>query len=161
MMPRVFTLLVLVGIGAMASPADAEEPPPLAETRVIALPGVQGRIDHLAIDPAGKRLFVAALGNGTLEVLDLATGGRIASIPGLKEPQGVAYLSSLHRIIVAMRGGSVAAFEDASYRRTATIPKLGDADNLRWDAKASQLYVGYGEGALGVIDPQSMKLVAS
>src|SRR5262249_11389980 len=141
MTPRTCCLLGLVGIGAMPSPTRADSPPPLVENRVIKLPGVGGRIDHLAIDPAGKRLFVAALGNGTLEVLDLATGGRIASIPGLKQPQGVAYLSSLHRIIVAMRGGSVAAFEDASYRRTATIPKLGDADNLRWDAKASQLYV--------------------
>src|SRR5262249_11681745 len=58
-------------------------------------------------------------------------------------------------------GGSVAAFDDATYQRTATIPNMGDADNLRWDAAASQLYVGYGEGALGVIDPSSMKLVAS
>src|SRR5262249_42763375 len=141
-----------------------DPPPPLVETRAIGLAGVRGRIDHLAIDPAGKRLFVAALGNGTLEVLDLAAGGRITSIPGLKEPQGVAHLSPIHRIIVAMRGGSVAAFDDVSYRRTATIAKLGDADNLRWDAKASRLYVGYGEGAIGVIDlegPQSMKLAAS
>src|SRR5262249_25888622 len=161
MMPRVFTLLVLVGIGAMASPADAEEPPPLAETRVIALPGVQGRIDHFAIDPDGKRLFVSALGNGTLEVLDLAAGNRIASIPGLKEPQGVAYLPLLHRIVVAMRGGSVAAFDDASYHQKAAIPKLGDADNLRWAVPESQIYLGYGEGALGVIDPTTMELTAS
>src|SRR5262249_34059935 len=61
---------------------------------------------------------------------------------------------------VAMRGGAVVAFDDTDYHRTGIIAKLGDADNLRWDASASQLYVGYGEGALGVIDPSSMKLVA-
>jgi len=110
---------------------------------------------------AGERLFVAALGNGTLEVLDLAAGKRIGNIPGLKEPQGVAYLPLLHRVVVAMRGGAVAAFDDASYERTATIPNLGDADNLRYDAAAGQLYLGYGEGSIGIIEPSGLKLVAS
>jgi DNA-binding beta-propeller fold protein YncE len=157
---RVIGWFVLVAIGEGVAPARAEAPPPLAETRTIALPGVQRRIDHFAIDPAGKRLFVAALGNGTLEVLDLAAGARIKSLSGLKEPQGVAYLPSVHRIVVAMRGGGVVAFDEVSYERTATIPNLADADNLRWDATASQLYLGYGDGALGVIDPASMKLLA-
>ena len=119
---------------------------------------VERRIDHFALDPAGKRLFVAAL--GTLEVLDVDAGKRITSIRGLQEPQGVAHLPSIHRIVVAMRGGSVAAFDDGNYQRTATLPNLGDTDNLRYDA-AGQLYLGYGEGALGVIDPSSLKLVAS
>jgi YVTN family beta-propeller protein len=152
--------LGLGGVGSTASPAGAA-PPLLADAQVISLPGVERRLDHLAIDPAGKRLFVAALGNGTLEVLDVGAGKRISSIPGLKEPQGVAYLPLLHRIVVAMRGGAVAAFDDASYARTAMTPNMGDADNLRYDAAAGQLYVGYGEGALGVIDPSSLKLVAS
>src|SRR5205814_10016430 len=86
---------------------------------------------------------------------------RISSIAGLKEPQGVAYLPLLHRIVVAMRGGAVAAFDGANYERTATMPNMGDADNLRYDDAAGQLYLGYGEGALGSIDPSSLKLVAS
>jgi YVTN family beta-propeller protein len=69
----------------------------------VELPGVERRIDHLAVDPAGKRLFVAALGNGTLKVLDVDAGKRITSIGGLKEPRGVAYLPLLHRIVVATR----------------------------------------------------------
>jgi DNA-binding beta-propeller fold protein YncE len=115
----------------------------------------------LAIDPVGKRLFVAALGNGTLEVLDLGAGRRISSIPGLKEPQGVAYLPLIHRIVVAMRAGTVAAFDDANYERTAVIPNMSDADNLRYDAAAGQLYLGFGEGALGIIEPSTLKLIAS
>jgi DNA-binding beta-propeller fold protein YncE len=93
--------------------------------------------------------------------VDLDAGTRITSIRGLKEPQGVAYLPLVHRIVVAMRGGAVAAFDDEKYQRTSTLPNLGDADNLRYDAAAAQLYLGYGEGALGVIDPSSLKLVAS
>src|SRR3954452_13349655 len=115
--------LVGLGIGSMARSVRAA-PPPLSEVQVIALPGVERRIDHFAIDPAGKRLFVAALGNGSLEVLDLTAGTRITSITGLKEPQGVAYIPQLHRIVVAMRGGSVAAFDAGTYRRTAVLRNL-------------------------------------
>lgn len=134
---------------------------PLAQVQVVALPGVQRRIDHFAVDPAGQRLFVAALGNHTLEVVDLAAGKRITSIPDLNEPQGVAYLPSVHRIVVATRaGGTVTAFDDRDYRPVATISNMPDADNLRFDAAAGELYVGHGDGALGVIDPASMKVVA-
>ena len=154
-------LLLVLGLACVGSGADAAAAPePLAEIGVIALKGVVRRIDHLAIDPASKRLFVAALGNGTLEVLDLAHEQCITSISGLKEPQGVAYLPRAHRIVVAMRGGAVAAFDDANYQRTATINNLGDADNLRYDAAADQLYVGYGSGALGLIEPASTQIVA-
>jgi YVTN family beta-propeller protein len=152
--------LGLLGLSSISARADAAEPP-LSDAHVIPLPGVERRIDHMAVDPAGKRLFVAALGNGTLEVLDVGANKRITSIAGLREPQGVAYLPLLHRIVVAMRGGAVDAFDDGTYQRTATMPNMGDADNLRYDAAAGQLYLGYGEGALGVIDPSSLKLVGS
>jgi YVTN family beta-propeller protein len=162
-MRTVRRLLLALGLASFGStaPLAAAAPPPLSDAQVIPLPGVERRIDHLAVDPAGKRLFVAALGNGTLEVLDVGAGKRIRSVPGLREPQGVAYLPLLHRVVVAMRGGAVAAFDDASYERTATMPDMGDADNLRYDAAAGQLYLGYGEGSIGIIEPSSLKLVAS
>ena len=117
----------------VAPSAGPPTPPPLSEVQVIPLPGVERRIDHLAVDPAGKRLFVAALGNGTLEVLDVGAGKRITSIAGLKEPQGVAYLPLVHRIVVAMRGGAVAAFDDATYRanRHAAEPGRRGQSSLR------------------------------
>ena len=161
-MVRGLLLPWLLGFSASVASAHATtSAAPLADQQVVALPGVQRRIDHLAVDPAGRRLFVAALGNHTLEVIDLVTGTRIASLAGLREPQGVAYLPSLHRIAAATRaGGTVTFFDDRDYRPLATIANLPDADNLRFDASANQLYVGHGDGALGVIDPASMKLVA-
>lgn len=69
----------------------------------IALPGVQGRIDHMAVDVQGQRLFVCALGNNTLEVIDLKKGERVRSIGGLHEPQGVRYLPESNTIVVANR----------------------------------------------------------
>jgi DNA-binding beta-propeller fold protein YncE len=157
-------LLLLSGVGVAmhVPPANAASRPPplLAEVQVVTLPGVQRRIDHFAVDPAGQRLFVAALGNHTLEVVDVAAGKRITSIPDLREPQGVAYLPSLHRIIVATRaGGTVTAFDDGTYRAVGTISDLPDADNVRFDAAAGQLYVGHGDGGLAVIDAAKMKVL--
>jgi DNA-binding beta-propeller fold protein YncE len=140
--------------------ARAEAPAPLHQAQVIPLPGVEKRIDHLAVDPDGKRLFVSALGNGTLEVIDLQAGRRVRRIPGLKEPQGVAFLPALHKVVVANAGGTVVAFEDPSFKLIATIPAMDDADNLRIDTATNQIYVGYGDGALGLIDPATMKRLA-
>jgi DNA-binding beta-propeller fold protein YncE len=147
-----FSGLVL-GLSAAASP-------PLAEVQAVALPGVRRRIDHFAVDPRGRRLFVSALGNHTLEVIDLRAGKRITSIPNLNEPQGVAYLPSVHRIVVATRaGGTLTAFDDRDYQPMAALSNMPDADNLRFDAAAGVLYVGHGDGALGMIDPTTMKVV--
>jgi DNA-binding beta-propeller fold protein YncE len=81
----------------------------------------------------------------------------VRSIPGLKEPQGVAFFPDLHKVVVANTGGTVVAFEDPSFKLLATLPAMDDADNLRIDAVTNQLYVGYGDGALGLIDPITMK----
>jgi DNA-binding beta-propeller fold protein YncE len=163
-MRRLAALLLVPLLGAALGDGRAAASPPapaLVEVQVVGLPGVQRRIDHFAVDPAAQRLFVAALGNHTLEALDLAAGARITSIPGLNEPQGVAYLPSFHRIVVATRGGgTVTAFDDGDYHSLATIAGMSDADNLRYDASAQLLYVGHGDGALGIIEPASMKLVA-
>ena len=70
----------LLAFLVLLAPARGEDPLRLAGT--IPLPGVQGRIDHLSADVKGQRLFVAALGNNTLEVLDLAAAKRLRSIPG-------------------------------------------------------------------------------
>jgi DNA-binding beta-propeller fold protein YncE len=132
-------------------------PAPLTETQVVLLPGVQRRIDHLAVDVQGRRLFVAALGNGTLEVLDLAAGKRVRSVSGLQEPQGIAYLPALHRVVVATTGGSLVSYDDRDFKPLASVADLGDADNLRVDTRANRLYLGYGDGALGVFNPETLE----
>ncbi|HXI57904.1 MAG TPA: YncE family protein [Polyangia bacterium] len=152
------TRLLSIALAILTSGvARAEAPAPLHEVQLIPLPGVEKRIDHMAVDPAGKRLFVSALGNGTLEVIDLQAGKRVRSVPGLKEPQGVAFFPDLHKVVVANTGGTVLAFEDPTFKLLATIPALDDADNLRIDTSTKLLYVGYGDGALGLIDPVTMK----
>lgn len=157
MKPIFIVLLCSVALGA-----DAREPVTLRLTRSIPLPGVKGRFDHFAIDAKGHRLFVAALGNDTLEVLDIAAGRHLRSITGLQKPTGVLYLEQNNQIAVANGDdGTVKVFDGATYSLVKTIRSLDDADNMRIDPKTGPVYVGYSAGALGVIDPSSMAQAGS
>jgi DNA-binding beta-propeller fold protein YncE len=126
--------------------------PTLKLVRTIALPGVEGRIDHLAVDLAGQRLFVAALGNNTLEVVDLREGRHTVSVPGMREPQGVAFLSDRNRIVVANGGdGQCVVLDGGALQVTQRLPCGDDADNVRYDQVTGLLYVGAGRGQLTVL----------
>ena len=141
-------LVLVVTMAAVISSRAAE---PLKLVRTIPLPGVEGRIDHMAVDLVTRRLLVAALGNNTLEVVDLNAGQRVHTIKGLHEPQGV--LCAQNRIYVANGGdGKLAIFEGTSFRPLQTVDFSGDADNVRYDAERMQAYIGYGSGALGIVD---------
>src|SRR5262245_25099336 len=120
------TLTIANGAGTQKSP--------LKLVQTIALPGVEGRIDHLAVDVKGKRLFVAALGNNTLEVIDVAAGKRLHSITGLKEPQGVAYLPETNRIVVANGQGQegCGVYNGRSYKFVYSLKFGEDSDNVRY-----------------------------
>ncbi len=85
--------LALLLVCSVALCAGAQESNTLKLAKTIPLPSVKGRFDHFAIDVKGYRLFVAALGNDTLEVFDVAAGKLIKSIKGLHMPTGVVFLS--------------------------------------------------------------------
>ena len=96
--------------------------------------GVEGRIDHFAFDPAGERLFVCALGNNTVEVIDLRKGERVHSITGLGAPQGVAYVPELNRMFVANdKGGICKIYDGKSFQALGELDLKDDADNVRYD----------------------------
>ena len=150
---------ILMMLVACAGMAWAQAAQPLRLEKTIELPDVQGRIDHLSIDVKGERLFVAALGNNTLEVIDLKVGKRSKTISQLKEPQGIVYVSETDRLYVANgNDGSVRIFDGSSYALLKTLDYGDDADNLRYDSGRKRIYVGYGSGALGEIDTDGNKV---
>src|SRR5437773_7797345 len=131
-------------------------------TQTIRLPGVEGRIDHMELDAASDRLFVCALGNNTVEVLDLRKGERIHSITGLGSPQGIAYIPELDRLFIANDKGGICKIYDAkSYQNVSNIGFKDDADNVRYDDSWNRLYVGFGSGGIGVISAPESKTVGS
>jgi DNA-binding beta-propeller fold protein YncE len=130
--------------------------------QTIALPGVEGRIDHFAFDAANERLFACALGNNTVEVLDLLKGQRIHSITGLGSPQGIAYIPELDRLFIANDKGGICKIYDAkSYRPVGEINFKDDADNIRYDDSSKRIYVGFGSGGIGIINAADGQQVGS
>src|SRR5438034_9074904 len=146
----------------MALNIQAADKSSLTLVKTIALPGVKGRFDHFAIDAKGHRLFVAALGNNTLEVLDIAGGKHLKSLTGLHKPQGVLYLAEQNQIAVANGDdGTLKLFDGTSYKLVKSLGSLEDADNVRFDPKKKLIYVGFGEGGLALIDSTTMKQTGS
>jgi DNA-binding beta-propeller fold protein YncE len=151
--------IVALVLGAMTLEVGASQEP-LTLVRSIELPDVQGRIDHLAYDAATGRLYVAALGNNTVEVLDVKAGTHLRSLPGFREPQGIAIAAETRAVAVANgEGEGLQLLSADDYRSGAAIQLGDDADNVRYDAAAKRLYVGYGGGALAAIDPAAGKLL--
>jgi len=149
--------VLIAGLAAMPRAADT----PLAFVRAIELPRVEGRIDHLAFDGRTERLFVAALGNNTVEVIDTQAGAHLTSIQGFAEPQGIAVVPEGRTVAVANgHSGQVQLLNADDYRRGPNVRVGDDADNVRYDASANRLYVGFGSGALGAIDPRDGRLLA-
>lgn len=132
----------------------------LSLEKEIALPNVKGRIDHIDINVKDQVAYIAALGNNTLEVVDLKSGKVTGSIKGLDEPQGVAYISKHEEILVANGGtGECGFYNAATLKKTGSIKLVDDADDVRYDADADKIYVGYGSGGIAIIDGASHKQV--
>lgn len=149
-------------LSALALTAHAAEPDTLRLTRTIPLLGVTGRFDHFAIDVPGRRLFVAALGNNTLEVVDLTAGKRLQSISGMSKPTGVLYLPASKQVLVANGDeGALKILDAATFKLAHNMTGVDDADNLRFNPATHLAYLGYGAGALGVIDTVTARLTAS
>jgi DNA-binding beta-propeller fold protein YncE len=127
----------------------------------IPMPNVSGRIDHLAFDKKRQILFVAALGNNTVEVVDLKQRKVIHTIRDLHKPQGIAFLEKNNTVIVANGDtGACDIFNAATFEKTASVKLSGDADNVRLDPVTNKIYVGFADGAIATIDATSYKLMS-
>lgn len=150
-------LLLLLCVAAGAQPVGSF----LVLERTIPLDNVAGRIDHMAVDVSGRRLFVSALGNNTVEVVDLAQGKRTQSLSGFAEPQGIVYVPKFDRFFVANGSDGTCRICNGRTLETVGLVQLGDdADNVRYDEKSKRVYVGYGSGALAAIDARTGEKIA-
>jgi len=160
-MKTMFTLTFLLLASAGHALAQGTALAPLQLEAKIPLGTVKGRIDHMAADLARQRLFVAELGNNSLGVVDLKARKLGRRIAGLKEPQGVGYVEATDTVYVANAGdGAVRLFRGAALELAGVLDLKSDADNVRIDAEKKQVLVGYGSGAIAVIDPSSNAKIA-
>jgi len=150
----IFALALILACAFQPQTAwSADSAQPLVLERTIALAQVSGRIDHMAIDISRHRLFVAELGNNSVDVIDLASGKVLHRLTGLKAPQGVAYVRAPDMIVVANADdGTVQLFDGGDFAALGTLSLGDDADNTRVDPRSGHVVIGYGEGGLAIVD---------
>lgn len=135
-------------------------PAPLAVERTIPLPGVKGRIDHLALDLSHRRLYIAEIANGSVDVVSLDSNATVGRITSLSEPQGLAYLPDSDELVVASGGeGSIRFYDGTSLALKQKIDGFDDADNVRIDPASGHVVVGFGAGGLAIIDHKTHAIV--
>lgn len=164
------TSLVLLAGLLSVSPLSGQDNQPLSLETHIPLPNVKGRIDHFGVDVKGQRLFVAAVENHTLEVIDLKARQVVHTITDLAEPQGVYYDASTNHLFVACGlDGVTNIFDGTTFQTIASVKFPDDADNIRYDPRSKGVIVGYagakqlrkrkeGTGGLGFIDLNGKKI---
>src|SRR3989475_7115261 len=160
-----FSVVALAGLYVLSTQVNAQKssaPPatrPLVLTEAIPLEGVKGRIDHFG--SAGNRLFVSALGNNTVEVIDISARTVVHTIKGIPNPQGVAFSPEANKLFAASSKGKLYICDGTSFDLLKEIDFHSDVDNLRYDAANKRVYVGYGEdetGAIGAVDATNERL---
>ncbi len=162
-MKRLTFICLIFGIvwaaQARAQKVASNSSKPLVLTGAIPLPNVQGRIDHFGFDPKG-RIFLSALGNNTVEVVDTSAGRVTHTISGIPRPQGVVYAPDVNKIFVGSDAGKLYIYDGTSYQPIAALDFGDDVDNLRYDASSKRVYVGYGDedtGAIATVDATTNK----
>ena len=123
----------------------AQTSSPFTLQRTIELPGVTGKFDHFAIDLSGHRLFAAATGNHSVEVIDLATNKVSESVTGLGKPHGLVWVAGTQSLYVA--DGALAElrlYRGTPLKLAGKIKLSDDADDMVLDEAAHSLYVGHG-----------------
>jgi hypothetical protein len=149
-------LWAALGVLALLPPASLSAPanPTLLPEANIPLAEVSGRIDHMAIDLGRQHLFVAELGNNSVDVIDLGSQRIVQRIGGLHQPQGIGYAAGADVIAVASAGdGTVKFFSGKDFSQQGTVQLGADADDVRIDRQTGKVIVGYGNGGLAIIDP--------
>jgi len=157
--------LLVANHGIAFSQEGGKQPLKLVQT--ITLPNVNGRLDHMDVDVKGKRLFVAGLENGTFEVVDLASGKWVRSIPGFKKSQGSLFVPALNKLFLASGDdGMVRVFRADTFELLDAIHLDTGPNRIVYEPKSRLIYVGYGGkdagkdyGEIGIIDAQTDKVV--
>lgn len=160
--------IALLCLLAGAATAHSQSEGPLRLARTYPLPGVTGRFDHFAFDAQGQRLFIAATGNHSVEILNVKTGKVTESLTGLGKPHGLAWVAESGRLFVS--DGSLAVLKvygGLPFAEVASLKLSEDADDMVYDPGTRLLYVGHGTGEaaatgqVAVVDTTTLKVIAN
>ncbi len=130
------------------------------------LPGIEGDLDHLAVDSAGQRLFVAAEDNGTLRVIDLKTGKLQRTVKGFMNPHSILYLPEQLELYITDGSKAVQVLDSNTFAVKKTIATTAGADSIAVDSKNHTMFtitggkdVSMAASAVSEIDTKSARLI--
>jgi hypothetical protein len=144
-MSKLLSLCFIIIVAGFAIPASAQEKQALRRVQTIPLQGVKGRLDHMGIDLEKKRLFVAAAGNNSLEVVDL-TGGKVTnSLTGFVDTQDALFLGGdFNKLHVSSLDGHLRIFQGETFWLVQDFKIEPDPNRLFYDPTTDLIYFGYG-----------------
>jgi hypothetical protein len=149
-MIKLLAVCCVAMVAAISVPASAQDKPALRLVQTIPLPGVTGRLDHMAVDLEKKRLFVAATGNNSLEVVDLAGGKVTKDLKGFKNTQDALFLGGdFNKLYVSSLDGHVRVFQGETFSRVQDFKIEPDPNRLFYDPASNLIYFGYGGANAG------------
>jgi DNA-binding beta-propeller fold protein YncE len=158
------TTLAVIGVALAAETGAGKFP--LELVRTTELPGISGDLDHLAIDTAGGRLFLAAEDNGTLRVVNLNTGQLERTVKGFKTPHSILYLPESKELYITDGSKAVQVLDSDTFQVKKTVETMPGADSIGVDRDNHRLYavsggkdVSMAKSAISEIDTRSAKLM--
>jgi len=144
-MTKLLAVCCIAVFAGFAVQTSAQEKQALRLVQTIPLPGVTGRLDHMGVDLEKKRLFVAAVANNTLEVVDLTDGKVIKSLGGLKDTQDALFLGGdFNKLYVSSLDGHVRVFQGETFWPVQDFKIEPDPNRLFYDPTNNLIYFGYG-----------------
>lgn len=120
---------------------------PLRLVRDVRLPGGTSRFDYQDVDAGRRLLFVAHLGAGRLEVVDLDRLRVVRSITGLADVHGVRVAPGLGRLYASATGtDQVVTFDEDTLAELRRAPTGDYPDGIAVDAARQRVFVSNEHG---------------
>jgi DNA-binding beta-propeller fold protein YncE len=160
----VATIVVAVGLVMAASPVAARAPRlPLEHVRDVRLPGRPSRFDYQSVDPAGRHLYIAHLGDSSLDVLDIDALTVVATIPDIADVHGVLAVPDLGRVFASATGTNELVTLDSSTDQVIARTPTGQfPDGIAYDPRDDLVLVSNKDaGGETVIEGNSGQVVRS
>jgi DNA-binding beta-propeller fold protein YncE len=166
---RLAAALSLASTSPIAAQQVSAAEEPLVLEKAITIPNlpIWPYTDHMAVDPAGGRLFSTPQALKSVAVLDLKDGHVVKMIGGFGNPHSIHYSATLKRLFVTdSKGDSLKVFSSDDYALIKTIDIKG-ADGMAVDSHTQLIYVmgggdenGMDHSVVTVVDPTRMEKVA-
>ena len=158
---RAALLAVLLLLGGCQAGGEAGAGLGLRLVRDVALPGPAVRFDYQEIDPEGRRLYVAHLGAGAVDVVDLDALQPVGTIQGVADVHGVRLSPDLHRLFATATGtDEVVTIDTATLQVVGRAPTGRFPDGLAYDPTSHLLAVSNkDDGSETVLDARSGRVL--